>query len=113
MDDSDLKMKIVSIAISKKKGTPKVQVGKASLLEDHGLELAAEAGLLPPGNGADATQHSIAQRVGVAVLDPILGQAAEVQAQWLAAREVGAERIEQVAGGDEALVEYGSFDGVQ
>jgi len=44
MDDSDLKMKIVSIAISKKKGTPKVQVGKASLLEDHGLEGDAHAG---------------------------------------------------------------------
>ena len=44
MDDSDLEMKIVSIAISKKKGTPKVQVGKASLLEDHGLEGDAHAG---------------------------------------------------------------------
>ncbi|MBW2590040.1 MAG: molybdenum cofactor biosynthesis protein, partial [Deltaproteobacteria bacterium] len=38
MDDSNFEMKIVSIAISKKKGTPKVQVGKVSLLEDHGLE---------------------------------------------------------------------------
>ncbi len=44
MDDSNLEMKIVSIAISKKKGTPKVQVGKASLLEDHGLEGDAHAG---------------------------------------------------------------------
>ena len=44
MDDSDLEMKIVSIAISKKKGTPKVQVRKASLLEDHGLEGDAHAG---------------------------------------------------------------------
>ena len=38
MANSDLEMKIVSIAMSKKKGTPKVQVEKASLLEDHGLE---------------------------------------------------------------------------
>ena len=44
MDDSNLGMKIVSIAISKKKGTPKVQVEKASLLEDHGLEGDAHAG---------------------------------------------------------------------
>ncbi len=44
MDDSNLEMKIVSIAISKKKGTPKVQVEKASLLEDHGLEGDAHAG---------------------------------------------------------------------
>jgi len=44
MDESNLEMKIVSIAISKKKGTPKVQVGKASLLEDHGLKGDAHAG---------------------------------------------------------------------
>ena len=44
MANSDLEMKIVSIAISKKKGTPKVQVEKASLLEDHGLEEDAHAG---------------------------------------------------------------------
>jgi MOSC domain-containing protein YiiM len=44
MDDSNLEMKIVSIAISKKKGTPKVQVEKASLLEEHGLEGDAHAG---------------------------------------------------------------------
>ena len=44
MANSDLETKIVSIAISKKKGTPKVQVGKASLLEDHGLEGDAHAG---------------------------------------------------------------------
>jgi MOSC domain-containing protein YiiM len=44
MDDSNVEMKIVSIAISKKKGTPKVQVGKASLLEEHGLEGDAHAG---------------------------------------------------------------------
>jgi MOSC domain-containing protein YiiM len=44
MANSDLEMKIVSIAISKKKGTPKVQVEKASLLEDHGLEGDAHAG---------------------------------------------------------------------
>lgn len=44
MANSNLEMKIVSIAISKKRGTPKVQVGKASLLEDHGLEGDAHAG---------------------------------------------------------------------
>ena len=44
MDNSNLEMKIVSIAISKKKGTPKVQVEKVSLLEDHGLEGDAHAG---------------------------------------------------------------------
>ena len=44
MANSDLEMKIVSIAMSKKKGTPKVQVEKASLLEDHGLEGDAHAG---------------------------------------------------------------------
>jgi MOSC domain-containing protein YiiM len=44
MADSDLEMTIVSIAISKKKGTPKVQVEKAFLLEDHGLEGDAHAG---------------------------------------------------------------------
>jgi len=44
MDESNLEMKIVSIAISKKKGTPKVQVGKAFLLEDHGLKGDAHAG---------------------------------------------------------------------
>jgi len=44
MGNSEVEMKIVSIAISKKKGTPKVQVGKASLLEDHGLEGDAHAG---------------------------------------------------------------------
>jgi MOSC domain-containing protein YiiM len=37
-------MKIVSLAISKKKGTPKVQVEKATLIEDHGLEGDAHAG---------------------------------------------------------------------
>ena len=37
-------MKIVSLAVSKKKGTPKVQVEKATLLEDHGLEGDAHAG---------------------------------------------------------------------
>lgn len=44
MANSDLEMKIVSIAISKKKGTPKAPVEKASLLEDHGLEGDAHAG---------------------------------------------------------------------
>jgi MOSC domain-containing protein YiiM len=44
MTNSDLEMKIVSIAISKKKGTPKVQVEKASLLKDHGIEGDAHAG---------------------------------------------------------------------
>jgi len=44
MDDSDLEMKVVSVAISRKKGTPKVQVEKATLLEDHGLEGDAHAG---------------------------------------------------------------------
>ncbi|NQT55706.1 MAG: MOSC domain-containing protein [Desulfobacteraceae bacterium] len=37
-------MKIVSIAISKKKGTYKVQIEKASLIKDHGLEGDAHAG---------------------------------------------------------------------
>ena len=37
-------MKIVSLAVSKKKGTPKVQVEKVTLLEDHGLEGDAHAG---------------------------------------------------------------------
>ena len=44
MANSDLEMKIVSVAMSKKKGTPKVQVEKASLLEEHGLEGDAHAG---------------------------------------------------------------------
>ncbi len=37
-------MKIVSIAVSKKKGTRKVQVEKANILQDHGLEGDAHAG---------------------------------------------------------------------
>jgi len=37
-------MKIVSIAISKRKGTPKVQVDEASLIQDYGLEGDAHAG---------------------------------------------------------------------
>jgi MOSC domain-containing protein YiiM len=37
-------MKIVSLAVSKKKGTPKVQVEKVTLLEDHGLKGDAHAG---------------------------------------------------------------------
>ena len=37
-------MKIVSIAMSKKKGTRKVQVDQASLIQDHGLEGDAHAG---------------------------------------------------------------------
>jgi MOSC domain-containing protein YiiM len=37
-------MKIVSIGVSKKKGTPKLQVEKAALLENHGLEGDAHAG---------------------------------------------------------------------
>jgi MOSC domain-containing protein YiiM len=37
-------MKIVSLAISKKKGTRKVQVDQASLVQDHGLEEDAHAG---------------------------------------------------------------------
>ena len=37
-------MKIVSIAISKKKGTRKVTVDEAFLIEDHGLEGDAHAG---------------------------------------------------------------------
>ena len=44
MDGSNMDMKIVSIAKSKKKGTPKVQVEKASLLEGHGIEGDAHAG---------------------------------------------------------------------
>ena len=37
-------MKIVSIAISKKKGTRKAQIGQASLIQNHGLEGDAHAG---------------------------------------------------------------------
>ena len=37
-------MKIVSIAISKKKGTRKAQIDQASLIENHGLEGDAHAG---------------------------------------------------------------------
>ncbi|HBF43828.1 MAG TPA: MOSC domain-containing protein [Desulfobacteraceae bacterium] len=37
-------MKIVSIAISNKKGTRKVQVDQASLIQDHGVEGDAHAG---------------------------------------------------------------------
>jgi len=37
-------MKIVSIAISKKKGTRKAKVDKASLIQDHGVEGDAHAG---------------------------------------------------------------------
>ncbi|MCD6298336.1 MAG: MOSC domain-containing protein [Deltaproteobacteria bacterium] len=37
-------MKIVSIAISKKKGTRKARVDKASLIQDHGLEGDGHAG---------------------------------------------------------------------
>jgi MOSC domain-containing protein YiiM len=37
-------MKIVSIAISKKKGTPKTPVGEAFISKDHGLEGDAHAG---------------------------------------------------------------------
>ncbi len=37
-------MKIVSIAISKKKGTRKARVDNASLIQDHGLEGDAHAG---------------------------------------------------------------------
>lgn len=44
MRDSDWDMKIISIAISKKKGIPKVQVEEAFILEDHGLEGDAHAG---------------------------------------------------------------------
>lgn len=38
------KMKIVSIAVSRKKGTPKEPVGEADLIEDHGLMGDAHAG---------------------------------------------------------------------
>jgi len=38
MIESGLEMKVVSIAVSRKKGTRKVRVEKARLLEDHGLE---------------------------------------------------------------------------
>ncbi len=37
-------MKIVSIAISKKKGTPKVAIDEGVLVEDHGIENDAHAG---------------------------------------------------------------------
>jgi MOSC domain-containing protein YiiM len=37
-------MKIVSLAVSKKKGTRKFQVDQASLVQDHGLEEDAHAG---------------------------------------------------------------------
>ncbi|MFH1242290.1 MAG: MOSC domain-containing protein [Pseudomonadota bacterium] len=37
-------MKIVSIAISKKKGTPKVAIEEGVLVEDHGIENDAHAG---------------------------------------------------------------------
>jgi len=37
-------MKIVSIAVSRKKGTRKVQVEEANILQDHGLEGDAHAG---------------------------------------------------------------------
>ena len=37
-------MKIVSIAISKKKGTPKDSVDEANVIQDHGLEKDAHAG---------------------------------------------------------------------
>ena len=38
------KMKIVSIAVSKKKGTPKIPVKDANLIQNHGLENDAHAG---------------------------------------------------------------------
>ena len=38
------KMKIVSLATSKKKGTPKVPVESVQLIEDHGIEGDAHAG---------------------------------------------------------------------
>ena len=37
-------MKIVSIAVSKKKGTRKIQVEEANILQDHGIEGDAHAG---------------------------------------------------------------------
>jgi len=37
-------MKIVSIAVSKKKGTRKAQIDQASLIQNHGLEGDAHAG---------------------------------------------------------------------
>ena len=43
-DHNDEPMKIVSIAISKKKGTRKVRVDEASLIQDYGLEGDAHAG---------------------------------------------------------------------
>jgi len=42
--DSGCDMKIASIAISRRKGTPKVTVGEASLLTDYGIEGDAHAG---------------------------------------------------------------------
>jgi MOSC domain-containing protein YiiM len=43
-------MKIVSIAISKKKGTRKTPVDEAFVTKDHGLEGDAHAGkMAPPG----------------------------------------------------------------
>ena len=43
-DHNDDPMKIVSIAISKKKGTRKVQVDEAHLIKGHGIEGDAHAG---------------------------------------------------------------------
>jgi MOSC domain-containing protein YiiM len=37
-------MRIISIALSKKKGTPKMKVGEASLVRDHGIQGDAHAG---------------------------------------------------------------------
>jgi len=45
-DNADRKgeMEIISIALSRKKGTPKTRVEEAVLIEDHGLENDAHAG---------------------------------------------------------------------
>jgi MOSC domain-containing protein YiiM len=99
---SDLEMKIVSLAISKKKGTPKVQVEKASLLKDHGLEgdahagpwhrqvsfLAAESIEMARQKGLDVTFGDFAENIATTGIDwkkmPVgtivqLGDSAEVE----------------------------------
>jgi MOSC domain-containing protein YiiM len=76
-------MKIVSIAVSKKKGTRKVKVEKANILQDHGLEgdahvgpwhrqvsfLAVESIEKARGQGLDVTFGDFAENIATSGVD--------------------------------------------
>jgi MOSC domain-containing protein YiiM len=95
-------MKIVSIAISRKKGTPKVQVEEGQLIADHGLQGDAHAG--PWHRQVSFLAAESIEKAGKQGLDVTFGDFAEN----IATSGIDWQKVSlgtQVRLGDSALVE--------